>query len=77
MLVGEVTGSVWATKKEESLNGSKLLVVKLENGEVVAADRVGAGIGDKVLVCFGSAARFTVNVPIDTAIVGIIDTVEK
>ena len=48
MLVCEVTGNVWATKKEQSLVGLKLMVVKeLNKAEhsFVAADVVGAGIG--------------------------------
>jgi len=86
MDIGRVIGRVWATKKDEQLNGQKLLVLKvlLEHGEekpelVVAADIIGAGVGDLVLVIRGGAARYAVdnpNCPIDSAIVGIVDSIE-
>lgn len=86
MIIGKVVGNVWATRKDEALNGYKLLVVKPldEYGErniptIVATDTIGAGIGDKVLVVKGSSARQALdrnNVPIDATIVGIIDEVD-
>lgn len=82
MIIGEVIGSVWATRKEETLTGLKLLMVKTldEQGKViVAADQIGAGMGDKVLVSTGSSARKILsnpNNPIDASIVGIIDEME-
>lgn len=85
MELGKVIGSVWATKKDEKLNGQKLLVVQLYNALseplkqiVVAADIVGAGTGDQVLVARGSSARNAVSrpdSPLDAAIVGIVDSV--
>lgn len=86
MLIGKVVGHVWATKKEDKLNGLKLMVVQeLENGEketgepFVAADVVGAGIGERVLTVSGSTARVAMgsdDIPVDAAIVGIIDSLE-
>jgi len=85
MIICKVIGHVWATKKEESLSGMKLMVVQEvetteKNGSVfVAADVVGAGIGERVLVVSGSTARRAFgkdSVSIDCAIVGIIDTIE-
>ncbi|NCB41340.1 MAG: ethanolamine utilization protein EutN [Clostridia bacterium] len=85
MLICQVIGHVWATKKEESLNGLKFMVVKeTETGQknpavFVAADQIGAGIGEKVLVVTGSTARKASgndNIPVDCAIVGIIDSLE-
>ena len=86
MTICEVVGHVWATKKEESLSGMKLMVVRQveHTGEktdhtYVAADIVGAGIGEKVLVVNGSTARKAFgreDIPVDAAIVGIIDSVE-
>lgn len=81
MIIGKVVGSIIATRKNERLVGQKLLVVRpLENmkekGEFVAIDNVGAGIGEKVLVATGSAARVGCeleNAPVDAAIVGIVD----
>jgi ethanolamine utilization protein EutN len=86
MIIGKVIGNVWATKKEESLNGLKLLIVKpldyysgQEGSTLVAVDNVGAGKGDVVLVVKGSSARRALinqDAPIDATIVGIIDEVE-
>ena len=81
MIICKVIGHVWATKKESSLEGLKLMVVQLEETKTthVAADIVGAGIGERVLVVSGSTARSIFkggNVPVDMAIVGIIDNLE-
>lgn len=85
MEIGKVIGSVWATKKDEKLNGQKLLVIQLmdayekpSNDLLVAVDMVGAGAGDQVLVVRGGSARYALSVsdaPVDAAIVGIIDSV--
>ncbi len=87
MKIGEVIGTVVATQKDESLVGCKLLIVKLINctskettEEVIAVDTFGAGVGEKVLVCFGSAAKSVFNkenIPIDASVVGIIDSIEN
>ncbi|KAJ52581.1 ethanolamine utilization protein EutN [Clostridium tetanomorphum] len=86
MIIGEVLGNVWATRKDENLNGLKFLVIRpidyYSNKEFptfVAVDSIGAGIGETVLIVQGSSARVSVgnnNVPVDATIVGIIDTVE-
>lgn len=85
MELGKVIGSVWATKKDEKLNGQKLLVVQLvdanekpSNKLVVAVDTVGAGTGDHVLIVRGGSARYALSqasTPVDAAIVGIVDSV--
>lgn len=87
MKIGRVINSIWSTRKDEGLVGIKLLVVQLmekpgeENGRmVVAGDLIGAGIGEKVLITQGSAARCMGNLknsPIDAVIVGIIDEGQK
>jgi ethanolamine utilization protein EutN len=85
MVICRVVGHVWATKKEESLNGLKMMVVQeaetsgAKKRNYVAVDVVGAGIGEKVLVVSGSTARKALgrdDVPADMAIVGIIDSLE-
>lgn len=85
MIICKVIGNVWATKKEDSLNGLKLMIVKqIGDGSdikeaFVAGDVVGAGIGEDVLVVSGSTARkaFGGNeISIDAAIVGIIDSID-
>ena len=86
MIICRVIGHVWATKKEQRLEGLKLMIVREEDGPknskdkvYVAADVVGAGVGERVLVVSGSTARQAFgrdNVPADMAIVGIIDSLE-
>lgn len=86
MYMAKVVGNVVATRKDESLIGYKLMVVKridskgeLIGSEEVAADYVGAGIGDYVLLGKGSAVRVKdekKKVAIDMAIIGIIDTID-
>jgi microcompartment protein CcmK/EutM len=86
MFLGKVVGSLVATQKEASLDGLKFLVVrrltvknKEESGYVVAADAVGAGIDEVVMVATGSSARQTVMTdkrPCDAVIMAIVDTWE-
>jgi len=74
MKIGTVTGSVWSTRKATCLSGQTFLVVSTPAGDVVAADQVGAGTGDKVLLVTGTvASRFCMDAPIDAAVVAIID----
>ncbi len=88
MIIGKVVGTVVATRKNDKLVGSKLLIVEpLDNmdkgtmsGRFVAIDNVGAGVGENVLVVLGSGARVGCNMkdsPIDAAIVGIVDTITE
>ena len=81
MIIGKVVGSVVSTRKCANLVGNKFMIVepipslKVEE-RIVAVDKVGAGIGEFVLVAQGSAARIGCGddrAPIDAAIVGIID----
>ncbi|MCI8594961.1 MAG: carbon dioxide concentrating mechanism protein CcmL [Oscillospiraceae bacterium] len=76
MLVGVVEDSLWATKKSEGLTGQAFLIVRVEGSKMVCADCVGAGPGERVLVACGGAARVAAGaaVPVDAAIVGIVDT---
>ena len=83
MIICKVIGHIWSTKKEPSLEGLKLMIVQEKGREkdppLVAADVVGAGVGEEVLVVSGSTARKAFkrdDIPADLAIVGIIDTVE-
>ena len=72
MRAGLVLGAVWATKKSPALTGQSLLRVRCGETEYLAADLVGAGPGDRVILAFGAAAR----VPVDAAIVAILDETE-
>ena len=74
MKIGTVTGSVWSTRKAQCLQGQTFLVVSTPEGEVVAADQVGAGRGDQVLLVTGTvAAKFCMEAPVDAAVVAIVD----
>ena len=74
MKIGTVTGSGWATRKADCLQGQTFLVVEVEDNPVVAADRVGAGVGDRVLLATGTvASRFCMDAPVDAAVVAILD----
>lgn len=86
MEIGKVVGNVWATKKDEAISGQKLLVVDVvgrhsmeRESLLVAADVIGAGIGDQVLICRGNSARMAVgdkSAPVDAAVIGIIDSLD-
>lgn len=87
MLVGRVVGQVWATKKQETLEGIRFLLIRplalggdAAAAPVVAADTIGAGIGETVIVAFGRAARTTIgrgqDVGYQVAVVGIVDEIE-
>lgn len=87
MKVAKVIGNIWATRKEERLAGLKLLLVQpldLLSGRpdrvpMVAADIIGAGVGETVLVVSGSSARSAagdMNIPVDATVVGIVDDQE-
>ena len=74
MKMGTVVGSVWATRKAGCLSGQTFLVVDTGKEDLVAADQVGAGPGDRVLLVTGTvAARFCMDAPIDAAVVAILD----
>ena len=74
MRIGTVTGAVWSSRKAACLSGQTFLVVQTNEGELVAADQVGAGNGDKVLLVTGTmASRFCMEAPIDAAVVAILD----
>lgn len=82
MLLGIVIGSVWCTRKAETLTGQTFLLVSPEGYQgpaLVCADQAGAGPGDKVLITQGGGARTAVgsHIPVDAAIVGIVDRVES
>ena len=90
MFVAKVIGSMVSTQKVDAMKGRKLLIVepyrldearqgmKSAGRTFVAVDTVGAGEGELVLVTQGSSARLTPetkSLPVDTVIIGIVDTV--
>lgn len=86
MQLARVVGTVVSTRKEESLTGLKLLLVRpldeegKETGQpLVAADAVGAGPDEVVLVASGSSARQTQATdkrPVDAVVMAIVDSWE-
>jgi len=92
MFLARVEGSVVSTKKEASMNGRKLLLLrpqlvddkdptKFRPGQntIVAVDTVGAGINEMVMFCQGSSARLAGGLkeaPVDAVVIGIVDTVD-
>ena len=87
MYLGKVIGTVVSTIKTPSLTGSKFLIVEKINQDLtakkqteIAVDTVGAGDGETVIVVGGSSARRSngkkTDLPVDAAIIGIVDTVE-
>jgi microcompartment protein CcmK/EutM len=85
VILGRVIGTLVASRKEPTLDGLKLLVVracdvhgKEGGGIAVAVDAVGAGIGEVVLYVSGSSARQTTvtqNRPVDATIMAIVDEI--
>ncbi len=92
MFLARVEGSVVATKKDASMSGRKLLLLRPQLVDekdptkfrpgvntIVAVDSVGAGIGELVMFCQGSSARLAPNLkdaPVDAVVIGIVDTVD-
>ena len=84
MLIGKVVGSVVATRKDEKLEGRKLLVVQVHDHQnkpldqyVVAVDSVQAGQGEMVLYATGSSARqttLTEGRPCDAVVMAVVDS---
>lgn len=86
MILGRVIGTVWATRKDERLEGLKLQIVeqvgldlKPAGSFVVAVDAVEAGVGEVVLVAQGSSARqthVTNNKAVDAVIMAIVENLD-
>lgn len=88
MILARVVGTVVATRKDDKLVGTTLLIVQpvgtLDPGRddgkpLVAIDAVGAGVGEVVMVCTGSSARQTArtkDTPVDAVIMAIVDSLE-
>lgn len=85
MKIAKVIGNIWATRKDQKLNSLTLLIVQcinVETGEndgapIVAADMIGAGFGETVIIVGGSSARTAVEnnaVPVDATVTAIVDS---
>ena len=79
MIIGKVVNKIVSTRKHDQLNGFKLLVIEpcfgQQQASFVAADELGAGEGEIVMVTTGSAAQHGIRTtaPIDAVVVGIVD----
>ena len=87
MILGRVVGELWATRRHPGLDGRKLTLVRpyawyappWETDALVAVDGVGADVGQDVVVCLGDGARRSLgatNLPIEAAVMAIVDRVE-
>jgi ethanolamine utilization protein EutN len=86
MFIGTVVGQLWSTKKVTNLNSLRFLLIRPKNLNqephtpvVVAADVLGAGVGERVMVAYGRAARLAIgneNASIEAAVVAIIDNID-
>jgi ethanolamine utilization protein EutN len=87
MVLGRVIGEVWGARHHPALVGRKLVLVRPylwyapphPSDHLVAVDSVDASVGDDVVVCLGDGARRTlgsVNLPVEAAVLGIVDKVE-
>lgn len=86
MRLGKIVGTVVATRKDEKLIGSKLMItqplsfdLKPLGEPLIAVDTVGAGIGEVVILASGTASRIAarkLDSPIDASIVGIVDNID-
>lgn len=92
MFLAKVEGSVVATKKDPSMSGRKMLLLRPQlvdekdptkfrpgANTIVAVDCLGAGVGELVMFCQGSSARLAPGMkdaPVDAVIIGIVDSVD-
>lgn len=86
MRIGKIIGTVVATRKDEKLTGTKLMItqpltfdLKPLGEPLIAVDTVGAGIGEVVIFTTGTAGRIAarkLDSPIDASIVGIVDHID-
>src|SRR3984893_15460000 len=92
MFLAKVEGTVVSTKKDASMGGRKLLLLRPQlvddkdptkfrpgMNTIVSVDSVGAGIGELVMFCQGSSARLAggfKDAPVDAVVIGIVDSVD-
>lgn len=80
MVIGKVVSRLVSTRKYDELQGFKFLIIEPYYGDkkdyIVAADEIGAGEGELVLVSFGHSVQYALskNTPIDAIVVGIVDS---
>lgn len=87
MILGKIVGDVWSTKKNEKIHALRLLFVQPLGKDMapvgdllIAADEIGAGIGEIVVVTQGAPAMQAFDkdslIPVDAVVVGIVDSLE-
>lgn len=87
MVLGRIVGDVWSTKKNDKIHALKFLFVQplgkdqAPAGDIfIAADEIGAGVGEMVIVSQGAPAMQAFNkevlIPVDAVVVGIVDSLD-
>lgn len=77
MKIGRVIASVQTARRAQCLQEQNFLIVRCGDEELVAADRVGAAPGDRVLLATGAAAsRYSMEAPVDAAAVAVVEEKE-
>ncbi len=81
MLRATVTGSVWATRRLDTLPNGAFLEVRTDDGAtLIAFDVLGSGAGERVLVATGSVAAGYFgpeHPPLDALIIGSLDETKE
>ncbi|HET8950329.1 MAG TPA: EutN/CcmL family microcompartment protein [Solirubrobacteraceae bacterium] len=81
MLRATVTGSVWATRRLDSLPAGAFLEVRTDDdATLIAFDVLGSGAGERVLVATGSVASAYFGAehpPLDALIIGSLDETKE
>jgi ethanolamine utilization protein EutN len=87
MILGRIVGDIWSTKKNDKIHALRLLFVQplakdlKPTGDVlIAADEIGAGVGEMVIVTQGAPAMQAFDredlIPVDAVVVGIVDSLD-
>ena len=87
MELGKVIGTIWATRKYETITGCKMQFVQPINSDmenlgdpIIALDTIGAGPGEVIFYITASEAVIPLDVdmaPVDASIVGIVDSINS
>ncbi len=87
MKIAKVVGNIWSTKKNDAIHALRLLILEPLGKDMkpvgdifIAADEIGAGVDEMVIVTEGAPAMEAVQrdvpVPVDAVVIGIVDSLE-
>ena len=85
MILGKIVGDIWSTKKHDKIHALRFLLVQRMDQDlkpvgdtIIAADEIGAGVGELVIVTQGAPAMQAFDrdglIPVDAVVVGIVDS---